>query len=250
MLTTNFSLIIKRITLSLVISTVLILTGSTLYGLQPFTVSEWLVRLSNQWMVTELWRASSINVLRAGSHDVVAPVPWIACWIGMAYVIHLFLCRFSVKEQQSIRLHSLLILCVIGWILLDAHWQWQLEYTRSLAKQRYENKSLEGKRLSADDGDFYAQLMEIKRYLPTQPTRMMVATPDNTPLERYLRLRTRYHLLPHNVLLHVGLDNFSGSHKRSSNYLLVITPIPNESLSSLSLLKVIEVPLATLYRWQ
>jgi len=86
-----------------------------------------------------------------------------------------------------------------GWILVDARWQWDLWNQAALSEIRFEGKSVTEKKLADDDGELFRMVMELKRTLPEAPRVIFLVSQDPEGSDRYVVLRARYHLLPHNV---------------------------------------------------
>jgi hypothetical protein len=86
-----------------------------------------------------------------------------------------------------------------GWVLLDARWQLDLWRQLGLTRERYAGKSWLEKRLAAEDTALFRFALDVKARLPPSPQVVYLLASEPDAADRYLQLRLRYHLLPHNV---------------------------------------------------
>jgi hypothetical protein len=86
-------------------------------------------------------------------------------------------------------------LFLLGWLLLDLRWQWELNQRLGQTVARFAGKEMTERRLADLDGDFYRFLLEVRRRLPEKPVRLFIVSNDPSG---FLAGRARYHLSPHN----------------------------------------------------
>jgi hypothetical protein len=109
-------------------------------------------------------------------------------------------------------------LVLIGWVALDAPWQWSLWQQLAETRADFAGKSDHQKALSAPDGPVYRLIDAIRPYLGDPPARVFVATASE-----YLGLRAAYHLYPHNPYWARNRDEMpSAGAVRSGDFVLVL----------------------------
>lgn len=158
-----------------------------------------------EWTVFEGLDAHSSNFVIGGSDRVrplFRPVPAAAAWVGLALALH-SLVRAPGRRWPDPRVCASVVLA--GWVLLDARWQVDLWRQLRLTRERYAGKSWLEKRLAAEDGDLYRFALDLRARLPPSPQVVYLLARDPDVADRYLQLRARYHLLPHNVCSYYSL---------------------------------------------
>jgi len=83
---------------------------------------------------------------------------------------------------------------LVGWLLLDARWTWNLLRQERDTAAQYAGKDARDKRLANDDGPLFAFIEKALAVLPSKPVRIFIASDAD-----YLRDRAAYHLYPHRV---------------------------------------------------
>jgi hypothetical protein len=170
--------------------------------LRPASAGTLLSAVWSDWTAVEGWSSHSANFTVGGATgQAVRPAPASAAWAGLALACYGLWVALR-RKPWSWGVAAAIFL--VAWLALDARWQLDLWRQLVQTQERYGGKSLEAKRLAADDGELYAFLREVKKRLPSRPRRIFLVTaPGQTPgqreLDRYLRLRSLYHLLPQNV---------------------------------------------------
>jgi len=216
-----------------------------------------LAQVGREWLEFNGWRGSSINVTPGGRRDSLWPPLFaVAAWVGLALLIAILLTRARWRVA--------IVLFLFGWLLLDLRWQGELWYNLNKAHARYAGLSADEKRRAADDGELYNLIARIKQALPAEPVRLLLLTGGTDPADRYVSLRARYHLLPHNVLPVRGLNGLQLylDGLNSGDYLLALGRIEGlyyrpgsrrltwQDNRSPPLESVLRTPLASLYRLQ
>lgn len=161
---------------------------------QPESVfTEALRRLWQDWTAFEGFRTYSINTIVGGNPDTLTPVAFVALWSGTGILLWYALARW--RRQRSGPLPAVLFL-LLGWLLLDARWLWDLQRQLQHTHDRFAGKTSAEKRgsepgLAGASYDFAATLLDT---LPSdQPQRVFILSSH-----RYWRYRVNYFLLPHN----------------------------------------------------
>lgn len=152
-----------------------------------------------EWTAFEGLDAHSSNFVIGGSDRLrprLRPVPATAAWLALALGVHI-LARGLRRRGPDPRVVAAVVLT--GWAVLDLRWQVDLWRQLGLTRERYAGKSWLDKRLAAEDGDLFRFALELKARLPPSPQVVYLLARDPEGADRYLQLRTRYHLLPHNV---------------------------------------------------
>lgn len=168
-------------------------------SLEPRSPAAWLASVWREWTAFEGLDAHSSNFVIGGSDQarpLWRPVPAAAGWVGLALVLHA-LARGWRRRWPDRRVCAGVVLA--GWVALDARWQLDLWRQLEATRERYAGKSWLEKRTLAEDGDLFRFALELKARLPRTPQVVYLLTRAPDAADRYLQLRARYHLLPHNV---------------------------------------------------
>jgi hypothetical protein len=83
---------------------------------------------------------------------------------------------------------------LVGWLALDAPWQWSLFRQLVDTKGAFSDKSPRQKALSGEDALVFELVEAVRPLLGSPANRVFIASPHE-----YLALRTAYRLLPHNA---------------------------------------------------
>jgi hypothetical protein len=124
------------------------------------------------------------------------------------------------------RPHVVMGLALGAWLVADVRFKADLWRQLRLTQDRYAGKSWQEKRLSAEDGELFRFAMDVKAALPQAPQVIFLVTRDPEGADRYLALRSRYHLLPHNVNANYWYPP-GPSEIRPGQYVLVFGPRPD-----------------------
>ncbi|EGV33989.1 hypothetical protein ThidrDRAFT_0144 [Thiorhodococcus drewsii AZ1] len=172
------------------------------------------------WTFFEGWTGRSPHFNRgAPLGTAFSPVVLVFLWVGLACVLYLAI-NPPWRFKPGILPYAAFFL--IGWIVLDLHWQWDLSKRLDITKETYAGLSDAGKQAAGSDSSFYPYLMELRRRLPEQPARLVLVSAD--PFG-YAAMRTRYHLAPHNVF--AGLKGLpEQSQLNPGDYVLLMYPLP------------------------
>jgi hypothetical protein len=178
------------------------------------------------WSAFAGWTQRSINFIEGGTlHPILRPVPAVAAWVAVTLLLY----GVGAKLRRAPRdLSVVAAVFLLGWIFLDVRWQWDLWRQLRQTQERFAGKSWVEKRLAAEDGDLFAFAMEIKKRLPREPQRIFLLSAEPQGRERYLVLRTFYHLLPHNAFVESAFPAHL-KWARRGDYILVINPGPTLS---------------------
>ena len=184
----------------------------------PLTVGElgrWAV---DEWRAFEDWSQRSINYASGAPLDALfPPVLIVALWIGFSSVLYAGL---NPPRRRPGALLPYATLFLLGWLLLDLRWQWELSGRLERTVERFAGKDMVDRRLADLDGEFYRFLREVRRRLPEKPVRLFIVSNDPAG---FLAGRARYHLLPHN-----GYMGFSRPPEtaQANDYVLILSPLP------------------------
>lgn len=198
---------------------------ATLSGieLRPQTGAERLQTFWRQWTAFEGWGGYSINFIRGGQRNpAVAMVPAVAAVAGLAVLLYVAWAAVSRRRWDG---RVVLGAFLLGWLALDARWQWDLARQHQQTYAQFAGKTWQEKRLAARDGPLFRFAQRAKSVLPEPPQRIFLHIADPDGRNEYLRLRTRYHLLPHNVLAHGGYL-YNPYRYQPGDYIAVVGRIP------------------------
>ena len=178
-------------------------------------LSRWALQ---EWSAFEDWSQRSINYASGAPLDALfPPVLIVALWIGLSAALY---AGFNPPHRRSGAWRPYVALFLLGWLLLDARWQWELSQRLERTVERFAGKDMHERRLADLDGEFYRFLLEVRRHLPEQPTRLFIVSQDPSS---FLAGRARYHLLPHNGYMGF-LRPPEGA--RANDYVLILSPLP------------------------
>ncbi len=170
-----------------------------------------------EWTTFEGWSQRSINYTAGAPLDALfPPVLVVALWVGFGGMLYAL---FDPPRRWKLTPYAALFL--LGWLVLDLRWQWDLRQRLAQTVKSFAGKSEEDRRLAALDGDLYRFLLDVRRYLPEQPVRLFIVSADPHGFQAG---RARYHLLLHN-----GYAGFSQvpnpGETRAGDYVLILSPL-------------------------
>ena len=142
--------------------------------------------------------------------------------MGLAAVLYLLL---ASRRGTRLDPRILLALFLAGWLALDARWQLDLWRQLQITRTRYAGQSSIEKRRGSEDAKLFRFVQEVKKRLPNEPQTIYLLTRDPEASDRYLQLRARYHLLPHNVCTYYSHPPRDVLHEGA--YFLVFNPRPD-----------------------
>ena len=177
----------------------------------------------HEWTAFEGLKGYSMNFVIGGSAVSSQRVRFVP---AVAFALLLALAAYGITTRiraRPFRGGVAAAIVLAGWLLVDARWQWDLWRQARLTEERFEGKSFTEKKLADDDGELFRLVMELKRMLPETPQVVFLVSRDPEGADRYVVLRTRYHLLPHNVNANYWYPPGS-SEIAPGQYVLVIEP--------------------------
>jgi len=146
----------------------------------------------------------------------------VALWVGLSVVLYVLL-AWPAPASRGWKPYAALFL--LGWLVLDLRWQWDLSQRVQQTEARFAGKSGDEQRLAASDGDLYRFLLDVRRHLPETPVRLFIVSADPAENTTYEAGRARYHLLPHNG--YAGLSRPPDARIAvENNYVLILSPVP------------------------
>lgn len=183
-----------------------------------------LARLAfDEWTVFEDWSQRSINYAAGAPLDALFPPVLIAAlWVGFSVASYAV---FDPPRRVGGRWWPYVTLFLLGWLMLDARWQWDLSRRLDQTEARFAGKGEDERRLAGSDGDLYQFLREVRQRLPKQPARLFVVSADPGDGTSYQAGRTRYHLLPHNGFMGFSQPPSAGV-AHAGDYVLILSPLP------------------------
>ena len=176
-----------------------------------------------EWSELEDWSQRSINYIAGAPLDALFyPVLVVALWVGLSVVLYILL-AWPAPASRGWKPYAALFL--LGWLVLDLRWQWDLSQRVQQTEARFAGKSGDEQRLAATDGDLYRFLLDVRRHLPETPVRIFIVSADPAENTTYEAGRARYHLLPHNG--YAGLSRPPDARVAvENNYVLILSPVP------------------------
>lgn len=181
-------------------------------------------RLGAIWTYHEPWSMRSINFREAASPRWLdSPLVQVGLWVAISSALWL---AGSARLGWRQRLTVCLALLLLGWLVLDLHWQGRLFARLQETRAQYAGLHAGGDTSAAlpEPEATLARLADAMRErIPETPTRVLLITADPGG---YVPLRIRYHLLPLNV--HPGMDHLPPADQfRAGDHLLLIQPPEN-----------------------
>jgi hypothetical protein len=188
-------------------------------ALGPVELLRWAV---GEWTESEDWSQRSINYTAGAPLDALfPPVLVVALWLGFSAALH---AAVSPPRRVAGTWMPYTVLFLIGWLVLDLRWQWDLGRRLEQTVERFAGKDETGRRLAAPDGDLYRFLLEIRQRLPDKPARLFIVSADPGGGTAYQASRARYHLLPHNSYIGLPQPPEPGV-ARGGDYVLILSPL-------------------------
>jgi hypothetical protein len=175
-----------------------------------------------EWTVFEDWSQRSINYTAGAPLDALfPPVVVVALWVGFSAALY---ASFGRSHHPWGAWWPYGGLFLLGWLILDVRWQWELSRRLERTVERFAGKEGDERLLAAPDGALYRFLLEIRRRLPNKPVRLFIISADPHDGTAYLAGRTRYHLLPHNGYAGLSQPPAVGV-AREGDYVLILSPL-------------------------
>lgn len=177
----------------------------------------------SEWTEFRGMSSTSINVLFGTAGGVLSETPSptlaMASWAGLALVL---LYGISVVQgRKSVVSYCAAVL--IPWIALDLLWQSELSTQLRETRLAFGGKTTHQKHLGDQDGPIYNYAKRLKEdVLPASSARIVILR--NSIGHDYIRLKTQYYLLPHNIYNFGAVPPAQGIH--AGDYILVLGDIP------------------------
>ena len=189
---------------------------------EPLSAVELLRWAAGEWTAFEDWSQRSINYTAGAPLDALfPPVLVVALWVGFSIALHAIA---SPPRRVAGWWMPYAALFLLGWLVLDLRWQWDLERRLEQTVERFAGRDVTARRLAALDGDLYRFLLEIRQRLPDKPVRLFIVSADPADSTTYQAGRARYHLLPHNG--YAGLSRPPGPGvAHDGDYVLILSPL-------------------------
>lgn len=181
------------------------------------TAGEWLEQLWREWTAREDWNQRSINFAASTARPLGSLVLLIAIWMSLSGLLY---GGWVLAASQRLRPAPFVVLFLLGWLLLDLCWQWELSGRLDQTVKRFAHQDATSRRLADLDGDLYRFLLDVRQHLPKQPVRLFIVSADPGG---FLAGRARYHLLPHN-----NAPSFMQppNTAHEGDYVLILAPLP------------------------
>ena len=195
--------------------------------LLPGSVTALLASIWSKWSAFSGWSQKSINYLGDPGSPFPTPVEAAATWAGLAIAL-LLLARAPQRGQSSLILG---ITILVPWIALDMLWQRELNTQEAETDYLFKGKTMHERHLADEDRDIYAYANRLKTdVLPNTPSRILIL--HDSDEHDYVRLKTQYHLLPHNIYNYGRYPETRGL--RPGDFVLVLGTVPGLSFDEAS----------------
>ncbi len=185
--------------------------------LQPATWRTRLAALTANWARASTWDQSSINQYRGQTDILLARLRLLL--VGAWLIASLLLYGLWVGVRRcppDWRIPALLAL--IGWLVLDVTWQWDLGQRLEQTRTTFRNQTDETRRLNAPDGALYALVEQVKAQIDSPTARVFVAAGDD-----FTGMRANYFLYPLNPFWQRGGPELpAASQLATDDYVLMI----------------------------
>jgi hypothetical protein len=148
-----------------------------------------------EWFAFERWNGASINTIAGGMDYQRFPLPvLLALVVAASAILVVVIRRFRPHAFAAATPTIIAAFFLVGWLLLDARWTWNLLRQERDTAAQYAGKDARDKQLANDDGRLFAFIEKALVVLPRTPVRIFIASDAD-----YLRGRAAYHLYPHRV---------------------------------------------------
>ncbi len=172
----------------------------------------------DEWTVFEDWSQRSINYTAGAPLDALfPPVLIVALWVGCSAA--LYAVCLSPPVPQGWWPYATLFL--LGWLVLDGRWQWDLNRRLYQTEARFAGKQGDERLAAGLDGALYQFLLDVRQRLPQEPARVFIVSADPGG---FAAGRARYHLLPHNGFMGFAQPP-NQAQTRPGDYVLILSPL-------------------------
>ena len=149
----------------------------------------------DEWFAFERWNGASINTIAGGEDYQPLPLPvLLALVVAVSGIVVFAIRRFRPNAFRAATPAIVAAFFLVGWLLLDARWTWNLLRQERDTATRYAGKDVREKHLANEDGALFAFIAKAREVLPHTPARIFIASDAD-----YFRGRAAYHLYPHRV---------------------------------------------------
>jgi hypothetical protein len=187
---------------------------------KPMTPLEILTDRGREWLAFEPWNGASINTVTGGADAQDLPLPaLVAAIVLVAALLYVAVARWVPRIAGAFRPTVLAAVIVLGWLVLDARWQWNLLRQVRATYDQYAGKSWRDRHLAAEDSALFAFIEKARAKLPPplEPAPRVFMAAD----VHYFRDRGAYHLYPYNVYFDPWQNTLPpASALRSGDYLI------------------------------
>jgi hypothetical protein len=175
----------------------------------------------SEWTVFESWNQSSINHLRGAPRGaLISPTAAMAAWAGLALLL-LVIAGLLSKTQYRV---GYVIAVVIPWVVLDLLWQERLSTQLGETRYLFAGKSQHERHLADQDGALYRYAQHLQEnVLPEPGPRLFILYDNKGERHAFERLRTQFHLLPHNSYNYGSFP--VTKHTDDGDYILVLKEV-------------------------
>ncbi len=150
--------------------------------------------LFQAWRTHYPWNWRSIDYHKDASNIIpLSPVPLTVLWILLSTTI--FLPTIKRRAKRTI-IYGLFTFIIIGWLILDIHWQWELIARGKESYVQYGHRGTGDKATSMDRNILQAS-KDLLLHLPKSPIRLFIINNKNPDYSKYFAYRLFYYLLPH-----------------------------------------------------
>ncbi len=185
----------------------------------PDNQAQSLTSILSDWLELEVWSQHSVNYINGGA----ANSRWslgilVASWVALSLLLYWLLARMAGQSLDGKRVAAILLM---GWMLLDVRWLYNLLQQAQVTREVYAGKTLDEQYRAGMDADYYAYFQRLMtRVLPEDPQFLYVLD-NNTD---YYRAKLPWLLAPHNVF---NRDQYPRpEYAAKSGYVLVLEAIP------------------------
>jgi hypothetical protein len=162
---------------------------------KPMGAIETLRDRFREWTTHENVSGTSINIVAGGSDVQSLPLPFLLGGAILLAAAALWgLRRFRHRLTATALAGSVAVMFVASWLILDARWMVNLAGETRGAIQQFAGKDWRHKHLAADDGPLFEFIEKVRKQLPGEPARVIIAAD-----EHYFRGRAAFHLYPQRV---------------------------------------------------
>jgi hypothetical protein len=178
-----------------------------------------LLSIFSDWLEFEPWAQHSAHFINGGA----GKSRWslgvlVAGWIFLSLLIYWLLAGMAGHRPDGKRVAAILLL---GWILMDARWLYNLLQQAQVTKQVYAGKSLDQQYRAGVDADYFAYFQRlVNEVLPGEP-QILYVLDNNTD---YYRAKVPWLLAPHNVFNQNRYPR--PAYAAKGGYVLVLEEIP------------------------